>query len=102
MFRGRPLATGGPSHIEEKLDAIIAHLDRLNRRDRLRTFGGFFRSLLGLVPLVLMLGSLWYAYAHFDTLLEKIAGEAAKQAAAVTKVDAGGLMEQFKKMLPGR
>ncbi len=69
---------------EDKLDVIIDYLDRMNRRDRLRTVGGFFRGLLGVVPLVVLLGSLWYLAENGDQLLQKIAATAAQQAMQAT------------------
>lgn len=70
---------------DEKLDRIVDDLDKMNRRDRLRTIGGFIRGILGLIPLVVLLASLWYVYSYGEELMGKIAGEAAKQAASYTQ-----------------
>lgn len=70
-----------PTPIEEKLDVIIHHLERLDRRDRIRMWGGFVHSLLAIVPLLFFLWSAWYLYEHGDELMKKIAAQAAQNAA---------------------
>lgn len=70
--------------VEEKLDAIVTHLDRMDRRDRLRTWGGFFRAMLGFIPLVIFIVSTWYLYNHSDEILKKITEQAAEQALKMT------------------
>jgi hypothetical protein len=89
-----------PTNTDERLDAILDHLARMDRRDRLRTIGGFFRGLLGLIPIIILLGSVWYAYQYGDELLAKITKQAAEQAAAATQQGAGNLMEKLELMLP--
>lgn len=79
----------------DRLDVIISHLERMDRRDRLRTVGGFLRSLLTLIPLVLFLGSAWYVYTHSTEIIARITAEAAKQAAGV----AGGQGEEWQKTI---
>jgi hypothetical protein len=68
------------SNVEEKLDIIINHMERLDRRDRIRTYGGFVKGLLALIPLALFLWSGWYVYKHSDEFLERITKSAANQA----------------------
>lgn len=94
-----------PKTTDDKLDVIIEYLRKMNRRDRLRMIGGFFRGLLSIIPIVFFLISMWYVYAYGDALLEKVAAVAAKQAANVARVNTGNivdsininsLMEQFK------
>jgi hypothetical protein len=79
--------------MEEKMDQILIYLHRMDRRDRLRTFGGFFRGILGLIPLILVVWSAWYFYAYSDEMIEKITSEAVKQTTGYTN-DAG-FMDQF-------
>ena len=82
-----------PNTTEEKLDVIIGYLHKLNHRDRLRMMGGFFRGLLGLIPTIAFLLSIWYVYAYGDQLLEKVAEAAARQASNVVNVNPGNMME---------
>lgn len=84
----------------EKIDRVIEILEMMNRRDRARTLAGFFRGLLGLIPLLIVLWSTWYFYAHGDELLKKVAGAAAEQAAAVTEKSSGDFMKQLQQYLP--
>ena len=73
----------------------------MDKRDRLRTWGGFFKGLIGLIPIVVMLGSIWYVYEHGEELLQKITQQAAKEAAAMTSDSAGDIMKQIELVFPG-
>ena len=70
-----------PKNLEEKLDAIVLHLEHLDRRDRIRTIGGVFRGILALIPLVLLLWSSWYFAENSDEIMKKISDAAASSAA---------------------
>jgi hypothetical protein len=80
----------------DKLDAILHHLERLDKRDRLRTWGGFVRSILGLIPTAILLLGAWYLYAHGDDLIVRLMKEATKQAAVLTGQGAGALTNQLE------
>lgn len=82
---------------DEKLQQIVQHLERMDKRDRLRTYGGFVRSILGLIPLAILLGTVWYGYNHADDLLQKITEQAAKQAAAITTGNTNKMINSFFK-----
>jgi len=84
---------------EEKLEEILLHLRRMDRRDRLRTIGGFFKGLITMIPVIILIGSVWYAYKYGDQLLEKIAQQAAKQAAIVTEQGADSVLQKFEGIL---
>jgi cadmium resistance protein CadD (predicted permease) len=86
---------------DDKLDIIVEFLRRMDKRDRLRIWGGFFRGLLGLIPLAVMLFSVWYVYEHGDELLQKITQQAAKEAAAMTSDSAQDILKQFEVIFPG-
>ena len=81
--------------VEEKLDEIVTILDKMNRRDRLRTFGGFIRGMIGIIPVLGFILGMYYFYYHGDELMGRIAEQAAQQAAKVTQQNAGNLMEQL-------
>lgn len=69
---------------EDKLDAIVMHLERLDKRDRLRTWGGFVRTILGFIPLIFFIVTAWYFYNHTDEILTKITEQAAEAALKMT------------------
>jgi|GEM_PF-1112596 len=105
MFRKSPSTSGASSasssgRVEEQLDTIITHLERLDRRDRVRTFGGFIRSVLGLTPLLLFLGGGLYFYFYSEDVIGKIAEQAAKQTQTLLKSGDSSLLKEFQKMLP--
>ena len=83
--------------VEEHLAMIVQFLERMDRRERWRSFWSGIRNGLSMIPLIFFLGSLWYVYLHGQDLLQKIAEEAAKQAAVYTQTD---FMKQFQHLLP--
>ncbi|MBU0457886.1 hypothetical protein KJ652_01280 [Patescibacteria group bacterium] len=85
-----------PKTTDDKLNEIILHLRKLDRRDRNRTWGGFIKTI---IYFGLVFGSIWYAYAFGDQLLEKVAQQAAKQAAIVTEQQGGKVLEKFEGLL---
>ena len=89
-----------PTSNENKLDRVVEILEMMNRRDRARTLAGFFRGLVSLIPLIILLWSTWYFYAHGADLIKMISSEAAKQAAAATQKNSGDLMKQLQDYLP--
>jgi len=86
-----------PKTNDEKLDAIVQHLEQMNKRDRLRTIGGFIRGLLGLIPLVVLLWSLWYFAQNGEALMKMIANQAASSAAQYTQGQSQGLLDELTK-----
>jgi hypothetical protein len=89
-----------PQTVEDKLDVIIGYLHALDRRDKLRTYGGMVRGVIALIPMILFLASAWYVYQHGDELLTKLAQEAAKQAAATSQDSMNVIFDQFQNYLP--
>jgi hypothetical protein len=91
------------SSTDQKLDRIIDILELMNKRDKLRTWGGFVRSLLHLIPLILVLWSAWFAYAHWEELLKQISRSAAESSAAVMQSQGNDfnkqLQEQMQKLM---
>jgi hypothetical protein len=81
--------------MEEKAEEILMHLRRIDARDKLRTWGGFVRGIISLVPLILLLWSSWYFYKHGAELMKMIANQAASSAAEYTKNQSSGMLDQF-------
>ncbi|MFA6522840.1 MAG: hypothetical protein WCS85_00510 [Candidatus Peribacteraceae bacterium] len=88
-----------PTDPEDKLDAILQHLRNLDRRDRLRTWGAFFRGLLSLIPIIIFLYGAWYITKHGDELLAKMAAEAAKQTAQYATGGSQDILKQMQGLL---
>lgn len=75
-------ATEPKTHEEillEKIDEISLHLKNLDRRDRMRTWGGFVRGIISLIPIVLLVLGAWYAYSNIDELITRITSETTRQ-----------------------
>jgi hypothetical protein len=90
-----PLPSASPDRVEAQLDVLIAHLARLDRRDRLRTIGGFFRGLIGLIPLAVFIFSTWYFYNHSAEIMQQITEQSARAAAKYTQSGSQALMKQL-------
>jgi len=88
-----------PKTTEGKLDAILMHLAALDRRDKLRTIGGFIKGMIALIPIIILVASMWYVYKFGDQLLEKIAQQAAKQAAIVTEQQGNSVIQKFEDLI---
>ncbi len=86
-----------PETIEAKLDKIILHLEKIDKRDRLRMIGSFFRFLITLIPILLLLGSGWYFIQHSAEIMKMIADQAASSAASYTKEQSSGMFDQLMK-----
>lgn len=85
-----------PQTTEDKLDRIVTILDRMNRRDRLRTIGGFIRGVFSIIPIIIVVFFTWYTIKYGDQLLEKITSMAAQQAGKVAQQNAvSDFMKQF-------
>ena len=69
----------------------------MDKRDRLRTWGGLIRSIIALIPVVLILWSAWYFYAHGAEFMKMISDQAAKSAAEFTKNQGNSLYDQIMK-----
>ncbi|MBI5156235.1 hypothetical protein HZA45_03105 [Candidatus Peregrinibacteria bacterium] len=74
-----------PTTIDEKLDRIVTHLDHMNRRDKLRMWGSLIHGIIGFIPTLILLGTVWYVYNNASNLLTTMASEAAKQAAVYSE-----------------
>lgn len=90
-----------PESIEEKIDVMIACLQRMDKRDRIRTWGGFVRSLISLIPIALFVWSTWYFIAHSDEIMQKMTKYAAESAATMTKDNSAEFMQKIQLMFPG-
>lgn len=81
--------------VEAKLDEMITILNAMNARDRLRTWGGFVRGIVALIPLIIFVWSAWYFMEHGEELMKMIANQAASSAAEYTKSQGQSMVDQL-------
>ncbi len=81
----------------ETLSAMLSEIQALNRRDRLRTIGGFFRGMLAIVPTAIFIYGLWYFSANQDSVMKYIMDHAATSASEFATKANQQLMNEFQK-----
>lgn len=81
---------------EEKLDLIAYYLERMDRRDRMRLWGGYLHSLVTLVPMLFFIWSTWYLYTHFDDIMGNVMRQSAQNAAEVTGQSYEDVLRQIR------
>ncbi|MBP9774145.1 MAG: hypothetical protein KBD00_06015 [Candidatus Peribacteraceae bacterium] len=75
------------TNIEQKLDAILEYMQRMDRRDKWRMIGGFIRSLIAIIPIIIVIWSSYYFAMHWEEIMKNITEmsvAAAKQSAQGT------------------
>lgn len=91
-----PSKTAEPEKsVESQLDEILVHLRKMDKRDRMRTWGGFVRSLIALIPLLFVVWSAWYFMGHWSEIMKQVADQAASSAAEYTKKQSQGMFDKF-------
>ena len=83
------------------MDVIILHLARMDRRDRMRLWGGYVHSLLTIIPMVFFIWSTWYLYAHFDEIMGTMMQQAAGRAADSTGQSYDEVLRQIREAFGG-
>jgi len=71
--------------VDEQLEHIVTYLHHLDRRDRIRTIGGFVRAIISILPVFVFLYSAWYLVNNWDKILTEVSNKAAASAAQYTK-----------------
>lgn len=106
-FVDAPASVSAPSprmetkqDVSEKLDVVIMYLQKMDKRDRIRTWGGFARGMISLIPMLFFIWSIWYFAAHGDEIIKKITDESAKAATRYTQDQSGELMKQLQNIMP--
>jgi hypothetical protein len=87
-----------PENDSERLDRILMHIQRIDSRDKMRTWGGFLKSI---ITIGLIVWSTWYFYVHGEELMTKIAETAANQAKKASESQAQDIMLQFQQLQGG-
>src|SRR5690606_23034703 len=67
-----PAKESNAQEISEKLDVLIMHISRMDQRDKIRMWGSFFRAMLGIIPMLFFLWSIWYFATHTDEIIRKV------------------------------
>lgn len=84
--------------IEQKLDRIAEHLRRLDRRDKIRTSWMTVRSVIGMIPILLIIGGAVYLYWQKGALFQQFATALTKQL-QIQGFQAGPLLKQLETLL---
>lgn len=91
-----------PAHtketIEQKLDRIAESLRRLDRRDHARTVWITIRSIIGMIPLLIILGGALYLYWKGGDLLQNFTNTLAKQL-QIQSLQTGPILKQLEQLL---
>jgi len=87
------------SAADQKLDRIIDILELMNKRDKMRTWGGLVRTIIHFIPLIILIWSVWFTYAHWDEMLREISRSAAEQSAAMMQKTGSGWTQQFQNQI---
>lgn len=85
-----------PKTTDAKLEEILLHLRRMDKRDRFRMWGAFARGIIGIVPILIFLYGAWFFYQNGEDFMQKMIDASAKQAAEVINSGAGGFIDQFR------
>lgn len=84
--------------IEQKLDRIAESLRRLDRRDHARTVWMTIRSIIGIIPLLVVLGGAIYLYWERENLLQEFTKSFTQQL-RLQSLPAGPLLKQLEQFL---
>ncbi len=90
-----PNAETPDTSVEAQLGEILEHLRRMDARDKLRMWGGFFRSIIALIPIILLVWSAWYFAQHGTEIMKTIADTAASSAAKYTQSQSQGVIDEM-------
>lgn len=81
--------------MEEKMDLILEYLHRIDRRERWKVIGGTIRSIIGLLPVLIVLWFAWYLQWHGKELLQTLSTSMAKNMSIFTENNTNRLLQEF-------
>jgi uncharacterized membrane protein (GlpM family) len=81
---------------DDKLDVIIGHLARIDRRDKIRMRAGFIKGVIAIIPGIAFLYGMYYFYLHGDEVMAKIAKVAAEQAMEATRSGTDQVLQRLQ------
>jgi uncharacterized membrane protein len=90
-----------PRTTDEKLDTILELLEQDRRFNRYMLLFSFTRTLFFIVPLLLLVGGIIYAYFHIDAFIDVIADRIAfKMPTFPDAVQPESILERVREYLP--
>lgn len=84
--------------VEQKLDRIAESLRRLDQRDHMRTVWMTIRSIIGMIPLLAIIGGGIYLYWKGGDLLQNFTNTLTKQF-QIQGLQTGPLLRELEHML---
>jgi hypothetical protein len=81
-----------------KLDLIAHYLQNMDQRDRIRTIGGTIRSLIMLIPTIIVILSTWYIYEHSEEIMQRITEATVNQALSASGDTSQGVIERMREV----
>lgn len=94
-----PPAPDLSEEIIERLDTMVEHLRRIDRRDRLRMVGSTFKGLISLGMLGFVIWSSLYLALHMEDFIKMATEQAAKATMEYSKTGSEDLMKQVQEMM---
>lgn len=96
-----------PQTVEDKLDAIIGYLHRIDRRDRARMIGSVIHSMIWLASILLLVWSTWYFIAYGPQLIEDMTKQMINQSMGINNTEPpdeeeGGFMQMLEDYMKGQ
>lgn len=87
-----------PQSVEDKMDIIIRHLEKMDRRDRTRMIASYFRTMIWLGSVLFFVWSTWYLIAKGPELMTEMTKMMMEQSMGIggsssTEQDDGGFMK---------
>ena len=68
-----------PASIEDKLDAIIFYLHKMERRDHMRMIGAYIKSMISLASLLILVGSSVWFLLYGEQFIQDMTEQMIKQ-----------------------
>jgi hypothetical protein len=85
--------------MKSHLELIAYHIERMDRRDKIRTIEGFIRSLILIIPTILFIWSTWYFIQHSDEIMAKMTEQITKQTMNYSQQGGEDMMKQLQQMM---
>jgi hypothetical protein len=86
--------------VEQRLDAMLAILRKMDARDKWRMVGSSVRSVISLIPIVIFAISTLYFYWYGEDLIKMIITETTQQTLEATSQGGNAALESILKNLP--
>lgn len=93
-----------PQSMEDKMDIIIAHLQKMDRRDRTRMIASYFRTMIWLGSVLFFVWSTWYLIAKGPELMTEMTKMMMQQSIGIggsssDQESGGGFMQMLEEYM---